>query len=256
MHVVLPELDGRILQARWPSKDRSRSQDGLCFSALASVPEADRIAMLADRIAALVRLQSTPRAERRVAVLLPDYPGASGRSGYAVGPRRSGQRDRIAGRSRRRRVTTLPTRRQAADAARPARRRIDDAALPLARYRDLAAALPADAIPRMHDAWGRPEDDADVRDGAFRFRARAFGNVLVAFPPDRGRSSDRRVGLPRCDLAAAARAARLRALASARRQGRCARPHGRAWHARMAARQGRGADRLLLPRSWSSALCR
>ena len=40
--------------------------------------------------------------------------------------------------------------------------------------------------------WGRPEDDADMRDGAFRFRARAFGSVLVAFPPDRGRSSDRR----------------------------------------------------------------
>src|SRR4249920_1946324 len=44
----------------------------------------------------------------------------------------------------------------------------------------------------MHDVWGRPEDDADMRDGSFRFRARAFGNLLVAFPPDRGRSSDRR----------------------------------------------------------------
>ena len=85
MHVVLPELDGRILQGAVAFKGPLPVQDGLCFSALASVPEADRIAMLADRIAALVRLQSTPRAERRVAVLLPDYPGASGRSGYAVG---------------------------------------------------------------------------------------------------------------------------------------------------------------------------
>ena len=32
-----------------------------------------------------------------------------------------------------------------------------------------------------------PEDDPDVRDGAFRFRAAAFGNVLVALPPERGR---------------------------------------------------------------------
>ena len=39
---------------------------------------------------------------------------------------------------------------------------------------------------------GRPSDDPDLRDGAFRFRARAFGNVLVALPPDRGRASDRR----------------------------------------------------------------
>src|SRR6188472_2714502 len=85
MHVVLPELDGRILQGAVAFKGPLPIDDGLCFSALASLPEVDRIAMLADRIATLVRLQSTPRAARRVAVLLPDYPGASGRSGYAVG---------------------------------------------------------------------------------------------------------------------------------------------------------------------------
>ena len=31
-----------------------------------------------------------------------------------------------------------------------------------------------------------------MHDGAFHFRARRFGNVLVALPPDRGRSSQRR----------------------------------------------------------------
>src|SRR5262249_6315803 len=34
--------------------------------------------------------------------------------------------------------------------------------------------------------------DADVRDGVFRFRVQDFGNVLVALPPDRGRTSERR----------------------------------------------------------------
>ena len=193
MHVVLPELDGRVLQGAIAFKGPLPLDDGLCFSALASLPEADRIAMLADRIAALVRLQSTPRAARRVAVLLPDYPGASGRSGYAVGldvpasvVALLADLD-VAGYD----LGSPPT------SARTLLDQLDAAstmivALPLARYRDLVAALPADAIQRMHDAWGRPEDDADMRDGAFRFRARAFGNVLVAFPPDRGRSSDRR----------------------------------------------------------------
>ena len=32
-----------------------------------------------------MRLQRTPRAERRIAILMPDYPGAPGRTGYAVG---------------------------------------------------------------------------------------------------------------------------------------------------------------------------
>ena len=192
MHVVLPELDGRILQGAVAFKGPLPVQDGLCFSALASVPEADRIAMLADRIAALVRLQSTPRAERRVAVLLPDYPGAAGRSGYAVGLDVPASVIAL--------LADLATAGyDVADTPPSSRTLLDqlavastDAALPLELYRDLATALPTDAIERMHDVWGRPEDDADMRDGAFRFRARAFGSVLVAFPPDRGRSNDRR----------------------------------------------------------------
>src|SRR5215472_14628080 len=68
----------------------------------------------------------------------------------------------------------------------------NDAALPLDRYRDLVATLPVEAIARVQTAWGAAGNDSDVRDGAFCFRARTFGNILVAFPPDRGRSTDRR----------------------------------------------------------------
>src|SRR5262249_23291086 len=68
----------------------------------------------------------------------------------------------------------------------------NDAALSLDRYRELAASIPAEAIERVCAAWGDAENDGDVQDGAFRFRARTFGNVIVAFPPDRGRSTERR----------------------------------------------------------------
>ena len=192
MHVVLPELDGRVLQGVIAFKGPLPAQDGLCFSAIVSLPEPDRVAMLADRIAALVRLQSTPRAERRVAVLMPDYPGAPGRAGYAVGL------DVPAS------VVALLSDMQAAnygvaDAPQSSRALLDtlaapssEAALPLDRYRVLVAALPTDAIDRMRAAWGEPENDGDVRDGAFHFRTRTFGNILVGFPPDRGRHADRR----------------------------------------------------------------
>src|SRR5260370_20461889 len=45
----------------------------------------DALPIFADRIAALVKLRAKPRAERRLAVLLPDYPGAAGRAGYVLG---------------------------------------------------------------------------------------------------------------------------------------------------------------------------
>ena len=58
MHVVLPELDGRVLAGVVAFKDPLPPQDGLAFTALANRPEPDRIAIVADRIAALCRLRS------------------------------------------------------------------------------------------------------------------------------------------------------------------------------------------------------
>ncbi len=192
MHVVLPEIDGRVLQGVIAFKGPLPTDGDLCFTAFGSLPEPDRVAIVADRIAALVKLRAKPRAERRLAVLLPDYPGAAGRAGYAVGldvPAST--------------VALLSDLENAnydvAGAPRTSRALLDalpnpsiDAALPLDQYRELVAALPAHAIEQVQDAWGEAEDDSDVRDGAFYFRARTFGNIVVAFPPDRGRSSDRR----------------------------------------------------------------
>ena len=101
MHIVLPELDGRVLAGTIAFKDPLPPQDGLAFTALASRPEADRVAMVADRVAALVRLRALPRGERRVAVLMPDYPGARG-------PHRLRGRARRAGERYRARSTILP----------------------------------------------------------------------------------------------------------------------------------------------------
>src|ERR1700681_3760366 len=85
MHVVLPELDGRVLAGAIAFKDALPPHEGLAFTAMVNRPEPDRIAAVADRAAALARLQATPRAERRIAIVMPDYPGAPGRTGYAVG---------------------------------------------------------------------------------------------------------------------------------------------------------------------------
>ncbi len=62
----------------------------------------------------------------------------------------------------------------------------------LTAYRDALAQSPASVGESVTAAWGAPETDPDVLDGAFHFRARSFGNIVVALPPDRGRSSERR----------------------------------------------------------------
>ncbi|BCH35436.1 cobaltochelatase subunit CobN [Mesorhizobium sp. L-8-10] len=85
MHVVLPELDGRILAGAIAFKADTASDDALAFQGQVNRPEADRIEQFAERVANLVRLRETPRGERRIAILIPDYPAAGGRTGYAVG---------------------------------------------------------------------------------------------------------------------------------------------------------------------------
>jgi cobaltochelatase CobN len=192
MHVVLPELDGRVLAGAVSFKEALSPQDGLAFTTLANRPEGDRIAMVADRIAALVRLRASPRAERRVAVLMPHYAGAPGREGYAVGldvpasvlALLADLRD--AGYD----VSAVPQNSRALIDSLDAG--TSEAALSLDAYARLLTELPGDAVARVNAAWGEAAADPDLRDGAFRFRARAFGSIVVALPPDRGRSSDRR----------------------------------------------------------------
>jgi cobaltochelatase CobN len=192
MHVVLPELDGRVLAGVIAFKDALPPQAGLAFSAFASRPEPDRVAMVADRIAAHIVLQALPASERRIAILMPDYPGAPGRTGYAVGLDVPASvialfDDLLAAGYVVSGAAKTP--RELLDALLPGG---DDATLTVEEYQSLLARLPSAAIARLNEAWGEPADDADVHDGTFRFRVRKFGKLLVALPPDRGRAAARR----------------------------------------------------------------
>ncbi len=192
MHVVLPELDGRVLAGAIAFKDPLPPHDGLAFTALVNRPEPDRIAAVADRVAALARLQATPRVQRRVAVLMPDYPGAPGRTGYAVGLDVPASAVALLG-------DLAAAGYDVADAPSTSRAMLDRlgegceaASLPLDTYARLLADLPAGVATRIDEAWGDAAGDTDVRDGAFRFRAIACRNIIVALPPDRGRPGARR----------------------------------------------------------------
>ncbi|GLK86781.1 cobaltochelatase subunit CobN [Ancylobacter defluvii] len=82
MHVVLPEFDGRVLAGAVSFKDVTEEAGA---THLVNRPEPELVAAVADRVAALVRLRLTPPAERLIAMILPDYAGAAGRTGWAVG---------------------------------------------------------------------------------------------------------------------------------------------------------------------------
>ncbi|MGK2922824.1 MAG: cobaltochelatase subunit CobN [Methyloceanibacter sp.] len=192
MHVVLPELDGRVLAGALGFKDALPKDEALGYAAFASRPEPDRIEAVADKIAALIRLQRTPRKERRIAVVLPDYPGAGGRTGYAVGLDVPASVLALLDDLRDAGYTVDHEPADSPALLEELENGTEMPALSLDDYRALLGQLPGVIADAIEAAWGVPESDPDFREGAFHFRAAQFGNVVVALPPDRGNSHDRR----------------------------------------------------------------
>jgi cobaltochelatase CobN len=85
MNVALPEIDGRIL-ARAVSFKAPLGRDPETEADLVGYrPVADRIAFVADLARNWARLRAKPPAERRIAIVLANYPNRDGRIGNGVG---------------------------------------------------------------------------------------------------------------------------------------------------------------------------
>ena len=85
MNVVLPELDGRLLTRTISFKAEMPVDPRIEFASVRHAPDLDRIDYVARLAAAWAQLSRTPRAKRRVALIMSDYPARGGRTGYAVG---------------------------------------------------------------------------------------------------------------------------------------------------------------------------
>ncbi|HEY9876899.1 MAG TPA: cobaltochelatase subunit CobN [Leptolyngbyaceae cyanobacterium] len=85
MNVALPEVDGRIITRAVSFKAVNQRSEGLETDVVTYAPVADRIAFVADLAARWVALRQAPVAERRVALILANYPTRDGRLANGVG---------------------------------------------------------------------------------------------------------------------------------------------------------------------------
>ncbi len=191
MQVVLPELDGRLLTAAISFK---REQDGRTTHQ----PDEPGIALAADRAAGWASLRLTPRADRRLAIVLSDYPGVGGQRGHAVGLDGFASLSVItallaeAGYTTHIATTQELTRALSHAGPRPF--------LSLADYAPLFATLPAPLQAAALAAWGEPATDPNVQDGQFTARHLTLGNLTAYLQPGRGDRGDRRATYHDADL--------------------------------------------------------
>lgn len=192
MQVVLPELDGRLIAGAISFKAKTQEHPDLEFSVTRHRPYPAGVASVAGKAAAWSRLAQTPRGERRLAMVLSDYPGGGGQIAHAVGLDALASSTAIAALLSEAGYD-LPT-------AELTQQDLIDALegkgakpfLSLKDYQSLWSELPQSFRDEVSAAWGQPEEDPSLVEGAFTARWHGHGNLLIALQPDRGDSLDRK----------------------------------------------------------------
>ncbi|AHY51811.1 cobaltochelatase subunit CobN [Bradyrhizobium japonicum] len=185
MHVVLPEVDGRLFAGVVSFKSAAERDPDLQFSHLAHRPDEERVKAVAARAAAWRRLAETPAAGKRVALVLSNYPGRPHQIAHAVGL------DALAS------VETLLSDLTEAGFDVAPVQALGETLLKqnltwsVVDYRAALSRLPQALQDDLAQAWGAPEDDPGCRDGAFQFAAIASGRSVIAVQPERGDAATR-----------------------------------------------------------------
>jgi cobaltochelatase CobN len=197
MNVVLPELDGRVLSRAVAFKTRRRFDRATESNIVGFAPVPDRVGFAAQLAAAWARLGATPVGERRVAIVLANYPNRDGRIANGVGLDTPASTMGLleAMRAVGYRIDGLPENGQALietllggvtnELTRRADR-VSKVALPIKDYLRFFEQLPASVQRSVVDRWGAPDADPHAVDGAFALAILPLGNVVVGIQPARG----------------------------------------------------------------------
>ena len=209
MNVALPEVDGRILSRAISFKGEAFFDEATQCPIATYRARGDRVSFVARLAARWAALRRAPAADRRIALVLANYPNRDGRLANGVGLDTP--------------AATVDALRALAGAGHAVTPPVDGAALmdrlmagptnwltdradrdggevlPLSDYRATYDALPLSLRQQIEDRWGRPEDDpffvptsADGAspDGGFRLSIHRFGNAVVGLQPARGYNID------------------------------------------------------------------
>jgi cobaltochelatase CobN len=202
MNVALPEVDGHMLSRAVSFKGLSR-RDAKCETDIVTYePVADRVAFVCQLAAKWAKLKQTATSDRRVALILANYPNRDGRIGNGVGldtPQGSVSAltamkaggydiDNIPanGDELIARLVQGPT--NSMDTF-----KISNAeeTLSLEDYRTFFDALPGVTRRKIIKRWGAPEADAFMRcDERFAISAYRLGKVAICLQPARGYNID------------------------------------------------------------------
>ena len=201
MNVALPEIDGRVLSRAVSFKDEAYFDEATECPIATYRARGDRIDFVADLALNWAKLREVSVGDRKVALILANYPNKDGRlangvgldtpastvgalkalkrAGFAVenAPDDSGSlmEQILAG------PTNWLTDRS---------ERKGGVRLSLEDYQEFYSGLPFEVRSQIEARWGAPEDDPFADNGSFALSVLEFGNAVVGVQPARGYNID------------------------------------------------------------------
>ena len=185
MHVVLPEVDGRLFAGVVSFKSAAERDPDLQFSHLAHRPDEERVKAVSARVAAWRRLAAKPAGEKRLAIVLSNYPGRPHQIAHAVGLDALASVEALVSDLGEAGFDLAPVHALGETLLRR------NLTWSIADYRAALSRLPRSLQDDLAQAWGAPESDPACRDGAFHFAAIACGRSVIAVQPERGDAATR-----------------------------------------------------------------
>ena len=201
MQIVLPEVDGRIGTRPISFKGLAWRCERAEIDVVRYQPETERMAYVAQLARRWCVLRYKKNSEKRLALVLANYPNDDSRlangvgldtpastvhilqalqaAGYVTGDVPAGSDALMAD------LTRGITNNLDANDARPVGQ-----SLAMADYLQDFLALPAESQAAINALWGLPEQDPLVRHGRFMISGQRYGNVFVGNQPARGRNLD------------------------------------------------------------------
>jgi cobaltochelatase CobN len=202
LQVALPELDGRITTRVGAFKQVFRADERLATALQRHQPDPERLAWVAALAAHWCQLRHTPARDRRLALVLANYPTRNSRlangvgldtpascaamlgwlrdAGYDLGEGPlPGDGDGLI------RALLLGRSNDPESQHRPPL-----AHLPLADYQRWYGDLPQAGRSRLEQQWGPPQADPQLEAEGFPIHGLRFGHVVVLIQPERGYGRD------------------------------------------------------------------
>ena len=214
MHVVLPELDGRITSRVIGFKSPPRRHDLTQAMVTGYTADPERCAFTAALGSAWARLASASPEDRKIAIVMANYPNKDSRlangvgldtpesaavvmqhlaaSGYDVASPPADSAAVIAS------LLSVPTN-SGMDRADEEGREVE-VSLPLETYHHYFKALPEVLRHQIETRWGMPEDDPMRHQDGLALPLRRFGSVVLAVQPARGYQIDPKASYHSPDL--------------------------------------------------------